>query len=191
MDTSGGAEKGGTGVNSLLKGLSRLNVPLQIGPGGVATDDEGHVIDASVAKLREYVGAAVKQAGPNLMAKLKAIKALNLDNAQLQKVFGRQEGVVAMSNLLANEAEYNRILSGVQQSKGYFHKVLGLPSTDESLRAAKLARIGESKKTASNRVLGTETNVYEAVEAHEYSKKDAFGRRTRTSRRARSNGSPV
>ncbi len=75
MDTSGGAEKGGTGVNSLLKGLSRLNVPLQIGPGGVATDDEGHVIDASVAKLREYVGAAVKQAGPNLMAQLKAIKA--------------------------------------------------------------------------------------------------------------------
>jgi hypothetical protein len=103
---------------------------------------------------------------------LKAIKSMGLDEAQLQKLFGRSEGLVAYRNILTNEADFTASVGRQTkaQESNLFDQVLSLPAQDPILRAAKLERIGESEKLASDRPLSEIPMIHEAIESKEYAK---------------------
>jgi hypothetical protein len=143
---------------------------------GIATDDEGTILDEETKKIRIAASSAIAKAGPHLIDQLRSIKEMNLGNAQLQKVFGRSEGLVAMSNILANEGSYNELMAEQAAGKGYFRQVLSLPSTDPVLQASKLERIGKSKRIDSDRPYATEEQIYNAVQSAKYTKLGMAGK---------------
>jgi hypothetical protein len=177
LDPAGGASVGGTAMKALLKSMGRM-VAKPDAAAGITTDDEGHVLDDETKKIRMAAGRALAGAGPGLVSRLKALDSLGLDNSQLQKLFGRSEGLVAFRNILSNEGDYSRSL-GRQAEAGrtdLFGKVLALPAGDTSIAAAGLSRIGESEKAESDRDYGTGRNLFGAVMAHEYAKSGWFGK---------------
>ena len=121
------------------------------------------------------------KAGPDLLSRLKAIEGLRLDEAQLQKLFGRQEGMLAFRNIIKNQADFSASLGrqAEAQQTDLFGKILALPATDKGLHAAALARRGEAKKIEADRTLGQEQQVFEAVEAELYSQKGTWEKSAR------------
>ena len=114
----------------------------------------------------------------NMLERLHQIEEARFSEAELQKLFGRQEGLVAYRNILKAEGDYSGSLrrQSEAQRTELFHKVMTLPSTDPSLSAAKLARVGEAKKIESDMPLGTERNLFDAVVSEQYSQSSKFGK---------------
>jgi hypothetical protein len=134
---------------------------------GIQTDEEGHILDQKAQALRNDARSVLAKAGPGLMDQLHAIEAMKLDPQQMQKLFGRQEGLMAYQLLLRNEAEYKSAVGEVRAAPGkdLTGRVLALPQNDLRLAAAQQARVQTSAMEGAQAGMGTEENLYNAVRA--------------------------
>lgn len=149
---------------------------------GIETDEEGNILDEKASKLRAAAGAALNKAEPGLMGQLHAIQGMKLDPAQLQKLFGRQEGLMAYNILLRNEKEFTEAKHEIQAASGkdLTGKVLALPAGDSRAAAAKDVRLqtAAAEEAAGAAGLGTESNAREAIQQHKQARMLAEGRTT-------------
>jgi len=176
LDPQGGAKRGGTAMRALAKALARMRSGQTSGD-----EDPGEIVSEETKATRARLQARLDLSGSTLNM-LKQIEAQKFTHAEVQKLFGRQEGLIAYQNILEAEKDYSASLARQSEAEksGLFMRVLGLPSTDENLRAAKLDRLGKAKKVESDRDLSTEELLYNAAMAHRYSKRGHAGKAYQT-----------
>jgi hypothetical protein len=165
LDPTGGAARGGTAMRSLAKAMARM------GSGATSGDEEeGEEAPSKAVKGERAKLQARLHLHGSMLERLHQIKEQHFSEAELQKLFGRQEGLIAYRNILKGEKDYSASIGrqGEAQRTGLFDRVLRLPSTDPVLAAAKDQRIGVAEKIESDRNIGVGTNLFEAVEAHAY-----------------------
>jgi hypothetical protein len=140
----------------------------KLATSGISTDDEGQILDEETQKLRKAAGIAMGKAGPDLVSRLKAIKALNLNEAQMQKVFGRAEGLDAMRVILQNENRFRQAEGEIRQAgkEDYVTKSLALPDLIPEQAAARQARKQEAAYKVASEDLGTFKNISDAAQSH-------------------------
>ena len=132
----------------------------------IATDEEGHLLDDS-AKATRAAARAVLAGKTGLMQQLHAVRSMDLDDASLQKLFGRQEGLMAYKLLLRNEGEFNEAKTSIGGAAGkdLVGRVLALPGSDAQAAAAKTARTAENEAevTLAGSQIGAKQNIIDAV----------------------------
>jgi hypothetical protein len=128
--------------------------------GGELTDEEGRPLGEDVKALQ----ARLHLHG-TLLERLHQIRAGGFNDAELQKLFGRQEGLLAYKNILDGEGDYASSLGrqGTAAREGLFGQILSMPAADPSLRAAAAARRTEEAAHESDQEAGTWENTYQAV----------------------------
>ena len=174
-EATGDASIAGTMQKSLQKTLAAL----QGGKAGdVATDEEGHILDQQAQKLRADARKFLAKGGKGLMGQIHAIQSMGLDPQQLQKLFGRQEGLMAYQLLLRNEAEYQAAVGEVGAAPGrdLTGRVLGLPHADLQLEAARDVRVQEKIQEEAAGPAGTEVNLYKALLARRVTRLEREGK---------------
>jgi len=129
-------------------------------------DEEGHILDENTKQLRAQA-RRILPGKSGLMEELHAIQSLGLDDAQLQKLFGRQEGLMAYKLLLRNEGEFNEAKTSIGGAAGQdlVGRVLALPAGDAQASAAEALRqetsAAEVAQAASG--MGARANITEAA----------------------------
>jgi hypothetical protein len=162
---TGEAGIAGTMQKSLQKALSRLRSGKDEQGQIISTDEEGHLLDENAKKVRAAVQATL-HGKQGLMSQLHAIQRLGLSDAALQKLFGRQEGLMGYKLLLRNEAEFNEAKTSIggAAAKDLVGRVLTLPQNDARAAGAKLVRQAESEQAeAESAAYGSATNAADAV----------------------------
>jgi len=162
---TGEASIAGTMQKSLQKALARLRSGKDEAGNELATDEEGHLLDQSAKAVRAAVRHKLSGA-QGLMGELHAVQSLGLDDAALQKLFGRQEGLMGYKLLLRNEGEFNEAKAGIGSAAGkdLAGRVLALPDADARAIGAKLARTGAAQQEeAEAAAYGSETNAVKGV----------------------------
>ncbi len=136
---------------------------------GIATDDEGQIIDDERQKLLAVAGRAMKNANPDMLSQLKALRGLNLDQVQMKKLFSRQEGYEAMDVVLRKETQWSNSLADITRAEreDEITKILALKDP-RSQKAAQSARVEGTAEADSAEEIGIGTNVYEAAEKRYY-----------------------
>jgi hypothetical protein len=165
---TGDASIAATMQKSLQKSLAALRSsrPGKAGEAAIETDEEGHILDQKAQKLRDDARQVLAKAGPGLMGQLHAIRGMGLDAGQMQKLFGRQEGLMAYNILLRNEAQFEEARAGIgiAPSRDLVGKVLGLTRADARQLAAGEARRSETAvEAAQSEAFGADYNITEAV----------------------------
>jgi hypothetical protein len=172
LDPTGGAERGGTAMRSLLKSLGRMRSIGQgtAGDAEIDSDEEGKILTSDAKAIRARIAkklAAVK--GGDLVNQLEAIQSENLPEADLQRLFGRQEGLIAYRNILKNPQDFRHAVE--RQGEGVrddlFHRILALPDADESTSSARHARIEEKNLEIALTPEGVLPNQLWALQSHE------------------------
>jgi hypothetical protein len=139
------------------------------GGAGIATDEEGNIVDDERQKLLRAAGLAMAKAGPDMLSRLVAVQSMGLDEVQLRKLFGRQEGREAMGMIVGNAGQYQQGLAKVTRAEreDEIEKRLALKEPS-SQRAVHAARIEKAKQVDSAEELGTVENVFEAARQRHY-----------------------
>ena len=178
---TGDSSIAGTMQKSLQKTLAALRGGSTKNEAGIATDEEGHILDQKAQKLRDDARPYLAKAGPGLMGELHAIQSMRLDPQQLQKLFGRQEGLMAYNLLLRNEGEFNQAVGEVGAAPGrdLTGRVLGLTGNDPRLAAAGQVRLQTAAAEEAAGGLGAKENAITAIFAHEQRQMLAAGETTK------------
>ena len=172
---TGSADLAGTQNASLMKSLRKL----RSGATG-GSEDTGPQESISDALGKKGAKLTFDFAGKSLMEMLKQIRATaterGLTDADLMKLFGRQEALKAYEGILANDEEYGKALKSIRGAAAArtAEQVTTLWKSDPGLAAAHLARIGKAGAEVAKEEMGTSTNLAEAVKA-EYEKRVAEG----------------
>jgi hypothetical protein len=140
------------------------------GEGGIETDEEGHILDQKAQALRNDARTVLaKSADKSLMGQLHAIEGMKLDPQQMQKLFGRQEGLMAYQLLLRNEGEFKQAVGdvGAAAGKDLTGRVLSLPGADAQAAGAKAIRVQEenAKVSLAGSQIGVQRNIDDAIYA--------------------------
>lgn len=141
---SGSGEVGGTRVKALVRALGRM------GAGQVTGDEEGGAVDAETMELRERLKPkllGLKMGGKSLVQRLEYIQGLGLNEAELQKLFGRQEGIQGYRDIMGNRASYDKAKERIGGASGedLVGKILDVNAGDEQLGGARQARVQKAK----------------------------------------------
>jgi hypothetical protein len=125
-------------------------------------------MDKEIEKASKGKGNGLQLQGLNLMQQLQAIQSLGLNEAALQKLFGRQEGKQAYEVLLMNQGRYGEAVQHINQANfdDVIGKKLGLTNLDPNSAAARQVRLQTAAKKVGAEDLGRVENLWQAAEEH-------------------------
>lgn len=135
---------------------------------GIESDDEGLILDEETKAVRARIGTALRATkGQGLQAQLDAIAKENFDEAQLQKLFGRQEGLNAFRIIQQNRGRYGQAVQRIGEAEKQDLAGHMLTLTDDpELSSARSARIQKSLAADAARPLATITQLFQATKDH-------------------------
>ena len=167
---TGSADLAATMQKSLQKTLAALKSNKAGKPGEIATDEDGHILDQKAQILRDDARIVLaKSEDKSLTGQLHAIQGMKLDPQQMQKLFGRQEGLMAYNLLLRNEEQVHKATRDILLAprENLVGKTLALTGADEQGAAAKAARVQEegAKVKLAGSKIGVARNVEDAAYA--------------------------
>lgn len=162
-----GANQAGTAITRLFASLGK------IGAGGVGTvegEDGVEVEQKDAGDLKAKIAGRIDFEGKSLMEQLHQIEGLGLNEAELQKLLGRQQAVAGYRFLLAREKEFGDVKRQIKSLRGDLAgDLMGLVDQDPSVRAALTAKKEEAAgKAAAEETIAIEENVIKSVREHTY-----------------------
>lgn len=162
---SGSSELAGTRLNRLLLSLQEMGAKgkkasVDVAFGGMAGADE------ALAGFADEDGTpSFDFEGKSLMEMIRQVQKKNLDDAELQKLFGRQEGLIAYRLLLRNADQYEQMQKRITEAGkgGPLDERLRIrdPQLDVELSASQ----AKGREELSRRSMGTQNQMATALQA--------------------------
>jgi len=157
------AAVGGTQVASLLKSLQKISA----GKTGGGDEFSEQSIDEVIAGKGGKGVKGIQFHDRSLLGMVQSIDALHLDNAQLIKLFGRQEALQAYRSILANQEQYSTARGGIQRAgrEDLVGRHLAMAMTEPSVAAAGEARRAKAAHESEQEAKQIWNNYADAAEA--------------------------